>query len=292
VRLIGLWCGMPFGSTEVFEQVDVVVTCVPELRDRLRSLGCNARHVHHAFDSRVLTHLDGGREQNIQLSFIGQLIRAGGFHGERVRQLERIVDELEIDIFSPAQDVYLRPPQRRPGRGAVYRLARLLSDRHPAQPIVHRVPPSRKAVYRAESFAPPASQKLRPYTHPPVFGLAMYETLRRSRITFNSHVDVSTDSASNRRLFEATGVGTCLLTDHKPNIATLFEPDREVVTFAGIDDCVDKVRWLLDHPTERDEIARSGQRRALADHTYAERAGELDSVIRAELAATTHTRAR
>ena len=79
----------------------------------------------------------------------------------------RARDELEIDIFSPAHDVYLRPPHRRPGRGAVYRLASLVSDRHPAQPIVHRVPPIRKAVYRAESFAPPVSKKLRPYTHPP-----------------------------------------------------------------------------------------------------------------------------
>jgi len=155
---------------------------------------------------------------------------------------------------------------------------------------VHRLPPVRKALYRAESFAPPVSEKLRPYTHPPVFGLVMYETLQRSRVTFNSHIGISSDSASNRRLFEATGVGTCLLTDHKPNIATLFEPEREVVTFTSADDCVDKARWLLDHPKERDEIARAGQRRTLADHTYARRASELDSVICAELAAATAVR--
>ena len=290
VRLVGLWCGMPFGSTEVFEQADVVVTCVPELRDRLRSLGCNATQVHHAFDTRVLANLDVNREQDISFSFIGQLIRAGGFHAERVRLLERIADEIAIEIYSSSHELYRNPPRRRPAQLAAYRLARALSNGRGSGTLVDHLPSVQKAVSRAESFAPPMSEKLRPYTHPPVFGLAMYETLQRSRITFNSHIDISTDSASNRRLFEATGVGTCLVTDYKPNIATLFEPDREVVTFTSADDCVDKARWLLDHPKERDEIARAGQRRTLADHTYERRAAELDSVICAELAAPTAVR--
>jgi hypothetical protein len=290
VRLVGLWCGMPVGSSVVFEQTDVVVTCAPELRDQLRSLGCNARHVHHAFDPRVLSQLDANRDQDISFSFIGQLIRSGGFHGQRVRQLERIADAIQIDIFSSAHDSYREQPRRRPAQLAAYRLARGLSGGRRRQMLVRRVPPLGKAVGRAESFAPPVSQKLRPYTHRPVFGLTMYETLRRSRVTLNVHGDVATDAASNRRLFEATGVGTCLLTDHKTNIADLYEPDREVVTFAGADECIDKARWLLEHPRERDEIARAGQRRTLADHTYARRAGELDAVIRAELAAATASR--
>jgi spore maturation protein CgeB len=114
----------------------------------------------------------------------------------------------------------------------------------------------------------------------------MYRTLQRSR-NYNIHADVASRSASNRRLFECTGVGTCLLTDRKANISTLFEPDREVVTFSGIEECIDKAKWLLDNPQQRRTIAEAGQRRALAEHTFAQRAEQFDAVIREALGGAT-----
>jgi spore maturation protein CgeB len=56
-----------------------------------------------------------------------------------------------------------------------------------------------------------------------------------------------------------------------------------VVTYTSVDDCVEKARWLLDHPTEREEIARKGQERCLKEHTFRQRAEELDLIIRNEL---------
>ncbi len=50
----------------------------------------------------------------------------------------------------------------------------------------------------------------------------MYQVLRRSRITLNSHIDLAGREAGNMRLFEATGVGAFLLTDFKDNLHTLF----------------------------------------------------------------------
>src|ERR1043166_4762805 len=65
----------------------------------------------------------------------------------------------------------------------------------------------------------------------PLFGLEMYQVLFDSLITFNSHGDNSPKKAANMRLYEATGVGTCLLTDWKENLNEFFEPDVEVVTY-------------------------------------------------------------
>jgi spore maturation protein CgeB len=118
---------------------------------------------------------------------------------------------------------------------------------------------------------------------PAVYGLEMFQTLRDSRVTFNNHIDLSAASASNMRLFESTGVGTCLLTDRKPNLPSLFEPDREVVAYGSTEECVEKVRWLLEHEAEREEIARAGQARVLREHTFAHRAPRLDALIRASL---------
>jgi spore maturation protein CgeB len=57
------------------------------------------------------------------------------------------------------------------------------------------------------------------------------------------------------RLFETTGIGTCLLTDWKPNISELFEP----VTYRSPAEALEKARGLLDHEPERQKIARAGQ---------------------------------
>jgi spore maturation protein CgeB len=61
-----------------------------------------------------------------------------------------------------------------------------------------------------------------------LWGAEMYQTLRRSKITLNSHIDIAEREAGNMRLFEATVVSAFLLTDFKEDLHTLFEPDREV----------------------------------------------------------------
>jgi spore maturation protein CgeB len=70
------------------------------------------------------------------------------------------------------------------------------------------------------------------------------------------------------------------LTDNKSNLSTLFEPDREVVAFSNAEECAEKVRYLLEHESERKSIAQAGQRRTLRDHTFKQRAQQLDQIIR------------
>jgi spore maturation protein CgeB len=112
-----------------------------------------------------------------------------------------------------------------------------------------------------------------------VWGADMYQVLRRSRITLNSHIDLAGREAGNMRLFEATGVGTFLLTDFKDNLDTLFAPDREVVAWRSIDDCLNAIgRYLVDDDG-RAAIARAGQARTMAQHTYSHRAREILGLI-------------
>jgi spore maturation protein CgeB len=88
------------------------------------------------------------------------------------------------------------------------------------------------------------------------------------------------------RLFETTGVGTCLLTDWKENLSDLFDLNSEVVAFRSVQECSEKLRWLLADESARQAIAVGGQRRTLRDHTFAVRAAKLDDVVRHLLAAT------
>jgi spore maturation protein CgeB len=108
-----------------------------------------------------------------------------------------------------------------------------------------------------------------------VWGSDMYQVLRRSRITLNSHIDLAGREAGNMRLFEATGVGAFLLTDFKDNLDTLFAPDREVAAWRSIDECLHSIDLHLADDNSRAAIARAGQARTMAQHTYRHRAAEL-----------------
>jgi len=113
-----------------------------------------------------------------------------------------------------------------------------------------------------------------------VWGTEMYQVLQRSRITLNSHIDLTGREAGNMRLFEATGVGTFLLTDHKDNLNTLFAPDMEVGTWRSIDDCLSTIERFLADDHRRTAIAQAGQARTLRQHTYRQRVEEILGFIK------------
>ena len=102
---------------------------------------------------------------------------------------------------------------------------------------------------------------------PNLFGIEMYRKLAESRIGLNIHIDASGDRTGNMRLFEVTGMGACLLTDRKSNLADFFEEGQEVVVFDNVKDAVAKLRWLSENPDACEKIARAGQKRTLRDHS-------------------------
>lgn len=112
-----------------------------------------------------------------------------------------------------------------------------------------------------------------------VEGLSMYQLLSDSQVTLNHHVDMAAPYAANMRLYEATGVGTLLITEEAVNLGELFEPGKEVVTYSTPDDCIEKIKYYLGHEQERATIARAGQQRTLRDHTYFQRMQELVTIL-------------
>jgi spore maturation protein CgeB len=112
-----------------------------------------------------------------------------------------------------------------------------------------------------------------------VWGIDMYRALASARIALNRHIAAANGHANNMRLYEATGVGTMLLTEESEDLDALFEPGREAVTYADPHDLVETARWYLAHEDERAAIASAGRARTLAEHTYAARIAELVSIL-------------
>jgi len=111
------------------------------------------------------------------------------------------------------------------------------------------------------------------------WGIEMYQILQASKMTLNHHIGIAESYANNMRLYEATGVGTLLITDWKVNLHEVFEPGREVVAYRSPEECAEMIEYYLDHDGERQAVARAGQSRTLREHTYYHRAGELVGIV-------------
>ncbi len=80
------------------------------------------------------------------------------------------------------------------------------------------------------------------------------------------------DGASMRP-FEVPAMGGCVLAEDTEEHRELFGDDGEVAVFhRDIPDMIDKVRWLLDRPEERDRLRRAARERVVGGpHTYSDR---------------------
>ena len=83
------------------------------------------------------------------------------------------------------------------------------------------------------------------------------------------------------RVFEVPGAGGCLLTQNAEHLSEFYVPDEEIMRFEDVDDLADKIRYCLEHPDERDRIARAGHERTRREHTYDLRFGRLLAQARA-----------
>jgi spore maturation protein CgeB len=132
----------------------------------------------------------------------------------------------------------------------------------------------------------PSSSPVRASHGGEVWGLDMYRALARSRITLNRHINVAENNANNMRLYEATGVGSLLLTDRKDNLGELFKVGLEVLAYSSKEEAAEMVRHYISRPDEAQKIAIAGQARTLGEHTYFHRMQELVPLLKRYLSRT------
>jgi spore maturation protein CgeB len=283
IKLVLGWCGADYRDLSVFGQYDVVLSCVHGTVSHMRQMGHRAEHLDHAFDPRILARIDSERLPATPFTFIGQMGSLDGPHRERERLLMHLARTTDIKILSPLGDTPWTDRAKDRIKPALFMTTKALRAAGVGEQFLQSTPFLGRSTTWIRPPPPRVNSVFRGHLSPSVFGLRMFQTLHDSRTTLNCHISLPNVSASNMRLFEATGVGTCLLTDAKPRLEDLFSVDVEVVTYTCATDCTQKVKWLLDHPSERRRIAQAAQRRTLRDHTFDRRAPVLDSIIRAEL---------
>jgi spore maturation protein CgeB len=79
------------------------------------------------------------------------------------------------------------------------------------------------------------------------------------------------------RVFEAAGAKACLITDAWEGIELFLEPDKEVLLTRSGDEVAEHLRALT--PEKSRAIGEAGYRRIVAQHTYAHRAAQLETIL-------------
>jgi spore maturation protein CgeB len=266
--------------------IDFLVTCTPCLKREFEQAGIATHLVYHAFDPQILNKISHDNHYpSVDLLFTGSLYTGGGFHKTRIEYLEKFLRaDLPVQIFGHV-DSNAKILSKMTAYYAINSLRAF-----GAKKFVKHIPYLKNYESFGDTPVQFYSRKLTSSIFNPVYGLEQFKLLSKARICFNIHGEVAGGCAGNLRLFEATGIGTCLVTDWKENLGDLFEPEKEVVTYKSREECIDKISWLLKNPAEVAKISAAGQARTQRDHTFHQRAILIDEIINAKIRGTMYAR--
>jgi len=274
--VVGYYCS-PFNSKifERFMYVDLLFTCTPGLEQEMTKNGIKCYHVYHGFDTDLLGRIaKETNEKKHDFIFSGSLTTGGKFHGERIAFIEELLKAgVDMDLFVNIENKY-----KIKAKQMLHLIYNLLSKSN-VENLEKRLPLLEYGSKPVSGY----SEKLLQRLEPPVYGIDMYNLFFNSKTILNYHVGIAGNYAGNMRLFEVTGIGSCLLTDNKKNMNDLFVTGNEIITYDNPQDCIQKVLWLLDHEAEREKIAHSGQQRTLKSHTVENRCLTMIDILNKEL---------
>jgi spore maturation protein CgeB len=277
IKLIIAYHCAPWNSNilKKLKACDMVITCTPGLQEEFENEGIKAYLVYHGFDKELLPRIRGERKsQSIEVLFSGSLFQGKGYHNSRIDFIKHLLENgINLSLFINIESKY-----RIIIKKFLYTINQFLRK--------IRIENSEKVFKLLEygnvlvNYYPESILKK---VQKPEYGFNMYKLLQNSKIVLNNHGEVAGDYAGNMRLFEATGAGSCLLTDDKCNLTKLFDVNNEIVVYHDAADCADKIKWLLENEEARKAIALAGQNKTLRSHTVEDRCKSIIEIIRKEL---------
>lgn len=81
------------------------------------------------------------------------------------------------------------------------------------------------------------------------------------------------------RDFDGPMSGSLYLTHDNRDLYSLFEIEKEIVTYRNVKECVEKALYFLENDVEREAIAKAGRLRAERDHTWEKRFETIFSLL-------------
>lgn len=269
IKLVAVHTGYP-GGLDVVSKKTLVFCATPSIYQSFRNAGLSAYLLYHFFDPRVNDLLSSGYSRH-RFTFAGSSgYGYGAGHMSRYWELLKLSCHSPLEMWLDERGVDMgalreNPFQKRPLKERFYDLYDQNWQEYPAP------------------FAPLSMFVDAAQINKPLYGLPFYQLLKDSEVTLHRHTNAVHNEVGAIRLFQAPGVGTCLLTDSGDNLRDLYEPDNELVTYNSVDECIEKYRYLESNPTVREEIASRGQQKTLKEHTAEKRYEQVHEVISQQL---------
>ena len=265
---------------EIGKEYDLVISSIMGMVRFFKKNGLNSIYMPHAFDDRILKQI-GHVEKENKLVFAGSLTSGNQFHDDRIRMIFQLLKKnLPVDIFANIRNK----------KSLVNKLMLISYKIYNQFPLILKNTLHKNKILSTleqldENFFKDSEELkyIKHYVKPAKFGIDYYKVLASASISFNNHINITGNYTGNIRLFEATGVGSLLITDEKIDNNELFEIDKEILTYASYDEAIEKIQWALNNPNEAKVIAEAGQRRTLKDHTYKNRVEQLNRIIQEKL---------
>lgn len=284
VQLLIGHCCAPYtaGNLEAFGGYDLVLTCSEKFLKDFEKHQIHACLFPHSAEASLVSQKRSDPAPENDIIFIGSLLYRSEFHQTRIAYAEKIL--LSGLPFTLIGSIEEDPWHLLKIKQAAYLLVRALENAgiksFRGMPSYRKMAQWKEMPLRAR-YAASIKENIRQES---LFGRHMLEEISRHAIGFNLHAEVAGDYAVNVRMFEVTAAGALLVTDHKKNIRELFEPDSEILTYSSPEECIEKLRWAIEHPVEAQKIAAAGQERTLKDHSVEKRAELLYEIMEKEYA--------
>ena len=112
-----------------------------------------------------------------------------------------------------------------------------------------------------------------------LFGKNYYKSINNSKNCLNIHTEGCGDCSGNIRLFEITGLGSCMISEKFKNMSELFEDGKEYVSYNSLDELEEKINFLRKNPKISETIAKNGHIKTLNFHTDRNRVQEYSTVL-------------
>ena len=281
--------------------VDHLLVGTPSLVHRYKKLGLKPRLFYHYFDPNVLINSKktcSFFERKYDLTFVGCSGFNGGFlHADRYFFLKHLLDNTDIIMWvleennSKTNKKTIKQKLRKFIKSMLSKLPLNFFDLNFSKEtwsalfleIKHE-----KRFFNDGGNIPSVKLKdLYPLRcSDSVHGLDYYDVLAESKISFTkagnniyNPEDSKIGDIGALRLFEATGLGSCLVADTGPNMSDLFEEGKEIITYTSKEEAVEKIKYLLDNQKKISEIAEAGKQRTFRCHLAKNRGQEFNDMI-------------
>ena len=253
------WYGANCGDEEIFRSYDLTLSNSKHLVNSLRKKDIKSDFLQHSFDPIILDKIIIPEKRINKVAFFGNLDVTTGEFRERTKLLEGISKKTNlIDIYGD----HIKPTRKERSKHSL-----LLSRQRISKSINKIVSNNRIKNWSDEKNLPPTPWSLDKEfcsrIHPPLYGQQMLQKLSSYRIALNYHNRHTGDYACNMRLFEATGLGCALITDHKSDLHEHFETEKEILSYKNKNELVGCIELLINDPNLANKLSVEAQSKTL-----------------------------